>query len=65
MEAPAPLPYVKPLKSAHSCRVCRRWLEGEWPRATAEQKVEIQRQMDVGRCDDCTRKIAKEEGSDG
>lgn len=52
------LPYVPPLKSAHSCRLCGRWLEGEWSGASLEEKSEIQRQMDVGRCDDCTRKEA-------
>lgn len=45
-----------PLKSAHSCRLCRRWLEGEWSRATPEERVEIQRQMTAGHCDDCHRK---------
>lgn len=50
------LPYVKPLKSSHECRVCRHWLEGDWNRATTpEVRAEIQRQMDVGRCDSCTR----------
>ncbi len=40
-------------KSAHSCRVCGRWLEGEWSAADAAQRVEIQRQMDAGHCDAC------------
>ncbi len=57
------LPYVPPLKSSFSCRICRRWLEGEWSSATTkEARDEIQRQMGVGRCDDCTRRVAKEEG---
>jgi hypothetical protein len=43
-------------KSAFSCRICRRWLEGEWSGATPEQRIEIQRQMDAGHCDDCHRK---------
>jgi len=55
-----PLPYVKPLKSSHECRVCRRWLEGEWSRAAPEQQDELQRQMNVGRCDNCTRMAARE-----
>lgn len=41
------------LKSAHSCRRCRRWLEGEWARASAEERVELQRQMSNGICDVC------------
>lgn len=61
MTAPADLPVVPPLKSAHSCRRCRRWLEGEWAQEhTGERRPEvldaIQRQMDAGRCDDCTRR---------
>jgi hypothetical protein len=54
------LPYVKPLKSSTSCRMCRRWLEGEWSSASPEQKVELERQMSVGRCDECTRRAARE-----
>lgn len=53
-----PLPYVKPLKSSHECRVCRRWLEGEWARGTPGERVELERQMSVGRCDGCTREAA-------
>jgi hypothetical protein len=41
------------MKSAHSCRVCRRWLEGEWNWATTEERAALQRQMDQGHCDDC------------
>lgn len=52
------LPYLPPLKSSHQCRRCRRWLEGEWFDADAAGRVEIQRQMDAGRCDDCTRREA-------
>lgn len=40
-------------KSAHSCRVCRRWFEVDWFRADAAGRVEIQRQMDAGHCDRC------------
>lgn len=40
-------------KSSTSCRLCRRWFEGDWFRADAAQRVEIQRQMDAGHCDDC------------
>lgn len=40
-------------KSAHSCRVCRRWLEGEWSSAAPPERVELQRQMDAGHCDRC------------
>ncbi len=45
-----------PLKGSFSCRTCRRWLEGEWSRATPDERVEIQRQMAAGHCDDCHRK---------
>lgn len=49
----------KPLKSSHSCRVCGRWLEGDWNRSDDDaQRAEIQRQMDAGRCDTCTAKEA-------
>lgn len=50
---PPPSP---PLKSSPSCRVCRRWLEGEWPTADDAGRAEIERQMAAGRCDDCTRR---------
>jgi hypothetical protein len=46
-------------KSAHSCRVCRRWLEGEWPDADAAGRVELQRQMDAGHCDACHERVCK------
>lgn len=43
-------------KSSTSCRLCRRWFEGDWSRAaTPEERAEIQRQMDAGHCDDCHR----------
>lgn len=58
------LPYVKPLKSSHECRRCRRWLEGEWSSASPEERIEIERQMSVGRCDDCTRREANEKAPD-
>jgi hypothetical protein len=47
---------VNRLKSAHSCRICRRWLEGEWARADETGRHSIQRQMDNGMCDGCQRK---------
>lgn len=60
------LPYVAPLKSNHHCRLCRRWLEGDWVEATTEEaRAEIQRQMDAGRCDDCTRRVFSEIGPFG
>jgi hypothetical protein len=41
-------------KSAHSCRLCGRWLEGEWARAvTDDERESIERQMNNGMCDDC------------
>lgn len=45
-------------KSSTSCRVCRRWLEGEWNRAApdSQERTEIQRQMDAGHCDSCHEK---------
>jgi hypothetical protein len=43
------------LKSAHSCRRCRRHLEGEWSRAEpGHARNELNRQMNAGRCDPCT-----------
>lgn len=48
-----PEPAPRRLKSAHSCRLCGRWLEGEWASADAEQCIELQRQMDQGHCDVC------------
>jgi hypothetical protein len=47
-------------KDAYSCRVCRRWLEGEWSSAGPAERVEIQRQMDAGHCDDCHRRVCLE-----
>lgn len=42
------------LKSSHSCRLCRRWLEGEWSRATTvAERQSLHRQMTNGLCDDC------------
>ncbi len=55
-----PLPEVPPLKSCHQCRICCRRLEGEWSAASPEQKVELERQMRVGRCDYCTRLTGEE-----
>lgn len=45
---------MKRFKSSHQCRICGRWLEGEWSRADAAQRVELQRQMDAGVCDGCS-----------
>lgn len=49
------------LKSSGSCRLCKRWLEGEW--SAARRKAErdaLQRQMDAGRCDACAaRRVAR------
>jgi hypothetical protein len=46
------------LKSAHSCRNCHRWLEGEWSQAPDgpvgdEQRLQASRQMAQGACDAC------------
>lgn len=60
---PADLPDVPPLKSSHQCRRCRRWLEGEWSDADDTQRANLERQMNAGRCDDCTRREAKEAGN--
>jgi hypothetical protein len=63
--APSDLPVMPPLKSAHSCRRCGRWLEGEWNSADDDQaRADIQRQMSWGRCDDCTRREAGEAAED-
>lgn len=59
--APPDLPYVRPLKSNHNCRLCRRWFEGEWANAAPLDRIQILRQMDFGRCDDCTRRVATEQ----
>jgi len=39
------------LKSAHSCRLCGRWLEGEWSKANAVQRARLETMMSLGRCD--------------
>lgn len=62
--APHDLPYVRPLKSNHQCRLCRRWLEGEWSGADPLGRIQIMRQMDFGRCDDCTRRVATEHATE-
>jgi hypothetical protein len=59
------LPVVPPIKSNHSCRVCRRWLEGAWAVADPQGRAEIQRQMDCGRCDDCTWQVAVDRAAAG
>lgn len=58
MTVPPDLPFVPPLKSAHSCRRCGFWLEGEWSAADDAGRDQISRQMAVGRCDNCTRAVA-------
>ncbi len=61
MNAPRNLPVMPPLKSAHSCRRCGRWLEDEWNRTEDEdERASLSRQMGDGRCDDCTRREAAE-----
>jgi hypothetical protein len=51
------LPDVPPLPANHQCRLCGRWLEGEWNRARDDEALrhELHRQILAGRCDDCTR----------
>lgn len=46
-------------KSAHSCRICGRWLEGEWNVEAPPGRVELQRQMDTGHCDLCHERVCK------
>ena len=41
------------MKSSGSCRVCRRWLEGEWSQATPEQREVIEKEMAQGHCETC------------
>lgn len=42
------------MKSAHSCRVCGRWLEGDWNMSKdPEERDELERQMQNGHCDNC------------
>lgn len=46
------------MKSNHSCRVCKLWLEGLWNRLKRENGPqrdlnELQRQMDQGMCAEC------------
>lgn len=44
------------LKSSASCRVCRRWFEGDWAKAeTVERRQNLDRQMWAGICDACQR----------
>jgi hypothetical protein len=50
------------LKSAHSCRLCGRWLEGEWSSANAVQRARLQIMMSLGRCD---RHATTEPGENG
>lgn len=45
------------MKSAHSCRVCSWYLEGEWSRASAEGRKALERQMAQGHCDECPSTI--------
>lgn len=43
------------LKPNHQCRLCGRWLEGEWNAAAPDSRDrdDLQRQMDAGHCDVC------------
>lgn len=49
------------LKSAHSCRRCGFWIEGEWGRARTaydgaaldKYRADLQAQMDAGECWEC------------
>lgn len=41
-------------KGSTSCRMCGRWLEGDWNHAKRKAvREDLQRQMDAGRCDPC------------
>ena len=43
------------MKPNHQCRVCGRWLEGEWNLTTdPDLQAALQRQMNQGHCDSCT-----------
>jgi hypothetical protein len=44
-------------KSSHQCRVCARWLEGEWSGADVAGRIDLQRQMDLGHCDRCHSQV--------
>jgi hypothetical protein len=54
-EMPATAVRLVTLMPNHQCRLCGRWLEGEWNRAAPDSRDrdELQRQMDAGRCDVC------------
>jgi len=41
------------LAPAHSCRRCNHWIEGDWPRATPEQRKALEAQMNGGECGTC------------
>lgn len=42
------------MKGNHQCRLCGRWLEGEWNRSKSEaERAELARQMEQGHCDGC------------
>lgn len=55
---PAPEPRCS-FKSAHSCRICGRWLEGDWASASPAERPEIKRQMDAGHCDTCHDRVCR------
>jgi hypothetical protein len=59
------LPVVPPLAHSELCRMCSRWLEGDWTRADPAEKRELERQMAVGRCDDCTWRVARDRAQAG
>src|SRR5207244_1364470 len=58
-------------KSAHSCRVCGHWSEGDWnmaPRGPGgdDQRAKAEREMGRGCCDNCwALHTAQEPRSDG
>lgn len=53
-----PAPPRCAFKDSTSCRICRRWLEGEWNRAApGPERTELQRQMDAGHCDLCHERV--------
>jgi hypothetical protein len=42
-------------KGAHSCRRCRKWLEGDWAKADAAGRKAILAQMGQGECWPCQK----------
>jgi hypothetical protein len=54
---------LRRFKSAHSCRMCAKWLEGEWSDADPLDRLELQRQMSAGVCDACERSLRRPVGA--